>query len=377
MRLADFIRDNPAPIIKEWENFAKAFVPAAETMGPLALRNHIRQILAFIATDIETVQSEQEQVVKSHGDKQRGQYPTAAEAHAALRHDGGFNMNQMVSEYRALRASIVKNWEASGPEFTREDVYDMTRFHEAIDQAMTESIHDYSRKLETSRGLFLGILSHDLRNPLGAISNSAELTVRLGGISERQEMLQGQIGDSAERALDIVDTLLDLTRSRLGTGFPIIRDTCDLNYVSKQLINEMESLHPHRKFVLELSGDLDGSWDKARLGQVISNLLGNAVQYGFYRSPITLKVEGLAQEVVLSVHNEGIPITPDAQATMFEALTRGDVVKPANESAVPVNLGLGLYISKGIVIAHGGTIDVTSTESEGTTFTVRLPRLAS
>ena len=377
MRLADFIRDNPAPIVLEWENFAKNFVPAAGAMSPLALRDHITQILAFIVHDIEAAQSGPEQLLKSQGKKKHGKSPSAAEAHASLRHDGGFNLDQMVSEYRALRASIIKNWEASRPVFCEQDIRDLTRFHEAVDQVMTESIHNYSKKLETSRNLFLDILSHDLRNPLGAISNSAQLTVRLGGISERQAMLQSQIGDSADRALDIVATLLDLTRTRLGTGFPIIREVCDLRFVCRQLVNEMKTLHPGREFRLEMSGDLAGSWDKARLGQVLSNLLGNAVQYGFYDSPISISVEGLPQEVVLSVHNEGSPINTRILATLFDALTRGESGKPGKDAPIPVNLGLGLYISKGIVVAHGGKIDVTSTERDGTTFTVRLPRLAS
>jgi hypothetical protein len=103
MRLAEFIRTHTQPIIKEWEAFAQTLAPAADDMSPHFLRNHIAYILDFIASDIETPQTESEQVSKSHGGKFKGPNHTAAETHAALREAGGFNMDQMVSEYRALR----------------------------------------------------------------------------------------------------------------------------------------------------------------------------------------------------------------------------------------------------------------------------------
>lgn len=378
MRLAEFIRANTASIIAEWENFARTFVPAGGHMTPLALRNHIRQILSFISDDIESAQTDAEQVTKSHGEKPRLFYPSAAETHASLRHAGGFNMDQMVSEYRALRASVTKLWCADLRDARSSDVEDMIRFNEAIDQTMTESIHDYSARLELSRNLFLGILSHDLRNPLSAISMSAQLATKVGPMNERQTMLLSQIADSTVRAGEIVTNLLDLTRTRLGSGLPIVRESMDMSYVSKLLVDEARVLHPKREFVLNLSGNLEGLWDRARIGQVFSNLIGNAVQYGFTDAPITVTVEGLPDKVVLSVHNEGVPISPDALGNIFNSLTRGEP-HPDDESghgALSVNLGLGLYISKEIVTAHGGAISVTSSEKEGTTFCAHFNRKA-
>jgi signal transduction histidine kinase len=375
MRLAEFIRANTAPIIAEWENFAKTFVPAAGSMTPLALRNHIRQILGFIVEDIETTQTDSEQIRKSHGEKPRTFYPSAAETHASLRHAGGFNMDQMVSEYRALRASVLKLW-GMDRDMQAVDVKDMIRFNEAVDQALTESIRDYSVKLEMSRNLFLGILSHDLRNPLSAISMSAQLAVKIGHLNERQTMLLSQIADSTARAGDIVTNLLDLTRARLGSGLPLIKEPVDMGYISKMLVDEARAIHPNRQFTLDMTGDLEGIWDRARIGQVFSNLIGNAVQYGFTDAPVTIKVEGLESEVVVSVHNEGVPISPEHMVTIFSSLTR---VEPhaddeSGHGALSVNLGLGLYISKEIVTAHGGTISVTSSETDGTTFSAHFRR---
>ena len=374
MGLAAFIRDYKADIVSEWEAFAKSLIPQGTPPTPLALRDHIKEILAFIAYDIETAQTQSEQVEKSHGEKPRSPKPTAAEVHASLRHAGGFDLDQMVSEYRALRASVIKLWEASLKDLTRQDFNDQTRFNESIDQALTESIHDYSEKIDLSRNLFLGILSHDLRTPLGAILMSAQLTINIGKLSDRQGMLQSQIADSAARATEIVAQLLDITKARLGTGLPICKDAMDMGFVSHQLVDEIRAIHPDRQIEIENTGDVEGNWDKARMGQVFSNLIGNAVQYGFRGTPIVVKVHGTSKEIVVSVHNQGVPIDPEALPNIFDSLTRAEPVTGDAPATTGINLGLGLYITKEIVVAHGGEINVTSSEQGGTTFILKLPR---
>ncbi len=375
MRLAKFIRENTKPIVSEWENFARTLVPTSDSMSPLALRDHIQEILAFIANDLESVQTKTEQVEKSRGEKPGNVKRSAAEVHASLRHAGGFNMDQMVSEYRALRASVIKLWDLQLTEFGRVNIIDLTRFNESIDQALTESIADYTKRIDHSRNLFLGILSHDLRSPLGAARMSAQLTLKLGveNLNERQTMLISQIVDCADRATEMVDNLLDLTRTRLGSGIPVIKAHMDMGFVSKQLVDEMRSKHPDRTFNLEVTGNTEGNWDKPRIGQVFSNLIGNAIQYSFTDSPITVTVKGQENEVVISVQNEGIPIPPDAIGRIFESLIRGEEDTSENPAG-SINLGLGLYITKEIVAAHDGTIGVTSSENKGTIFIVKFPR---
>lgn len=154
MRLTDFIRANSSPIIAEWEAFAATLAPAGESMTPHSLRNHIKYILEFIANDIESPQTDAEQVKKSRGENVKP-VDSVAEVHAALRHAGGFNMDQMVAEYRALRASVVKLWGLQVTNATQGDILDLTRFNEAIDQEMTESISYYTSTVEHSRNLFL------------------------------------------------------------------------------------------------------------------------------------------------------------------------------------------------------------------------------
>ena len=373
MRLSTFIRENSAPIIAEWEAFAGTLDPSPEAASPLSLRNHIEYILRFVADDIDSPQTDAEQVDKSQGKHARHSTNSVAEVHAALRQAGGFNMDQMVSEYRALRASVVKLWSAQKTtETTPRDIHDLTRFNEAIDQELTESISYYSLKVERSRNLFLGILGHDLRNPIGAMTMSAELIGRIGSLSERQIMLISQISVSASRALKILDQLLDLTRARLGSGLQIIRETMDMAFVARQLVDEMRTTHPENRFTVEMSGDTEGMWDRPRIGQVFSILLGNAVQYGFKDLPIHVCIKGETNDVSVSVHNDGVPIPPNAVAGIFEALIRSGDGEDAHLQSN--NLGLGLYITKEIVVAHGGSIKVTSSEKLGTTFTARFPR---
>ena len=341
-------------------------------MTPLALKDHIVQILNVIADDLESPQSRQEQADKSKGD---GYAVTkfsrsAAEVHAKLRLNDGFNIDQMVSEYRALRASVVKLWLAEERPIAKTDIYDLTRFNEAIDQAIMESVAEYTTIIDGSRNMFLGIIGHDLRNPIGAAAMAGEALKRLVAPDANKMKLASHIVDATQRGIQILNDLLDITRSAFGTDIPIVRAPMEMGHLAVQLVEEMRSLSKGRTIAINVVGDTDGAWDKARIGQVFSNLIGNAIEYSFPDSCIFVTVGGAPDGVILSVHNEGSPIGADKLATIFEALTRGTPDIPQQGST---HLGLGLYITKKIVMAHNGDMDVTSDET-GTTFTVRLPR---
>ena len=376
-RLSVFIRENSKQIGREWSKFAKTLTPAANDMTELALRDHIEKILTFIADDLESPQTGPEQVKKSHGDgpkeKAGGGKCSTAEIHAALRLDDRFDIDQMVAEYRALRASVVKLWRADNHDLSDTDLTDLTRFNESIDQEMTESIAYYTKTIDHSRNMFLGILGHDLRNPIGAASMSAELISTLGTLNEKQTKMATQITNSTARANQIIADLLDLTRAGFGSDLPVIKAPMDMGIVSKELVDEMNVFHFGHEITLEIEGNPQGEWDKARIGQILSNLIGNAIQYSFPDTPIKVTVKGKPDEIILSVHNEGQPIPRDKTETIFDSLTR--VTREQSEEQMgSTNLGLGLYITKKIVVAHGGTIGVTSTEKGGTTFTAKFPR---
>jgi signal transduction histidine kinase len=371
--MCNFINENEIQIVKEWETFARTLTPATHAMTSLALRDHIHEIITFIVHDMGSSQSDAEQVQKSHGEKEESSTPSAAETHAALRLIDGFNIDQMVSEYRALRASVVKLWRNANKQITVTDLDDLTRFNEAIDQALAESVSHYTKQVDYSKDLFIGILSHDLRTPLNVISMSAQLMKNIGGLNEQSTMLANQVSESTSRIAKIVDDLLDVTKARFGSGLPASCAPMDMGVVTHQIIAEMRAAYPSRSILLDVAGDVKGEWDKVRIGQLLCNLINNAHQYGFRETPISVKVKGESKMVVISVHNDGVAIPPEKMSSLFYCLVRGDT---GHEGHPPetVNLGLGLYITKEIVIAHGGTIDVASTEDGGTTFTAHLPR---
>ena len=372
-RLADFIRANLNPIVEEWVKFARTRTPASNSMTHLALQDHIVELLTFIADDLQTAQTDHEQTEKSQGlGSAEGDFTrSAAEIHAALRLSDGFNIDQMVSEYRALRASVVKQWTAANPALSPTDLEDMTRFNEAVDQAMAESVAEYTKMINQSRDMFLGVLGHDLRNPIGAVLMAARRMTKTGAQDSKHNIMAGQIAQTMERATSILDDLLELTRSSFGSEIPLRRTPMDLAVLGAQIVEEMRSLSEVRHIEITSQGETAGEWDQARLGQVFSNLIGNALQYGSDASTIAVDIVGNADHVTFSVHNDGVPIPADEQKSIFKSLTRGT---DSGAKARSANLGLGLFISHKIITAHDGEITVYSSSDAGTTFTVTLPR---
>ena len=242
-RLAAFMTENIKPIIVEWENFARTLTPTSDGMTPLALRDHIHQILHFIVNDIQSEQTPKEETIKSKGKKPRNRTSTAAETHAALRLSGGFNIGQMTSEYRALRASVIKLWRRTNPIMDETDFEDLTRFNEAIDQELTESVTYYTDEVLRSKDLFIGILGHDLRGPVQAIMLAADLLPRMGSLDERQAMLTGTMSKCVGRISGLIDNLADITRARFGGSLPIVRAAMDFGYVAHQLVDEIRAAH--------------------------------------------------------------------------------------------------------------------------------------
>lgn len=344
-------------------------------MSKLALEDHIVDLLGFVADDLETVQTPRERFDKSRGDGPEDSdfSQSAAELHAALRLADGFDIDQMVSEYRALRASVVKQWVAHHRNLAATDIEDLTRFNEAIDQAVTESVAHYTKTINDSRNLFLGVLGHDLRNPLGAISMGAQWMEKSGPTDAKQARVVSEIRLAAGRATQILNDLLDLTRSSFGTQIPVTKIRIDVAALCQEIADEFRAVNADRRFEVTHEGDPLVSCDPTRLGQVLSNLMGNAIQYGDVTSPIRVTVAGNDTDAVtISVHNFGSSIPPEVRRSIFQSWTRGqDVGKPSEHST---HLGLGLYIAKLIVEAHGGEISVVSNQQAGTCFSVRLPR---
>jgi signal transduction histidine kinase len=394
MRLSDFIEANREPIMTEWLAFAQTCTPAAASMDDAALRDHASEMLAVIAADLKTPQNKQEQAEKSKGnapeekskknapkEKSKGNAPeedasekTAAEKHGADRAESGFTTDQMVSEYRALRASVVRLWTKAQGELSANEIEDLTRFNEAIDQSLAESITRYTQDLDHSKEMFLAILGHDLRTPLGAVMMSAEFMLETKELKEPHLTLTSRIASSSKRMNQMIGALLDFTRSRLGGGIPIERAKMNMGKAVHDVVDEMAAAHPDRTIKVDARGGLEGEWDCSRMSQVLTNLIGNALEYSAVGTNATVGVQGDDKEVTIAVHNRGTPIPPDQLNGIFNPMKRTEMNAAGGGSSG--NLGLGLYIAERIVNAHKGRIDVESSEEAGTTFTVHLPRRA-
>ncbi len=334
-------------------------------MNAVALRDHADEILSAIVGDMTSQQTSAEQAEKSKGRGKAQRLEAIGEIHAALRIENGFKLGHMVAEYRALRASVLRLWETQGTDPTG-----VTRFNEAIDEALTEAVNCFVVTTEHHRDQSLGILSHDLRNPLAAIVMGATMLTTSTTLDDKDVRIAKRMLNSANRMQRMVGDLLDLTRTRFGVQIPVVRAPLDLEPVCRQVVAELEGLRPGG-IELVLEGDLQGEWDGDRIAQLLSNLLRNAIQHGSTTDPIQLRVQGVDDEVVLAVHNGGPPIPEHALTKIFEPM-----VRHVGDDRSNTGLGLGLYIALQVVLAHDGKLDSSSTAVAGTTFTARLPRKA-
>lgn len=372
MNLAQFITASSEQIISEWEEFARSWVPSASRMDLVQRRDHVADMLKAIARDLDTPQTKREQADKSKGNGDAHvASDTAANAHGTDRAATGFSPVEVISEFRALRASVLRLWSEAQNEFSREHLEQVTRFNEAIDQLLAESMTRYAHDVERSKDLFLGVLSHDLRNPLGAIMMSATVMMTQEGPDWVHSKTASRILKAGTRMDGLISDLVDFTRTRLGTGIPIVRAEMDLQTTCRQTIDEITAFHPRCVVHFEASGELRGAWDHGRMAQALSNLVGNAIQHGSEHAPIEVAVRGEVEDVVLSVHNQGPRIPERHLHDIFDPFKQ--LAPPSTKSKDARSVGLGLYIVQAIVTAHQGTIDVASTD-RGTTFTVRLPR---
>ena len=372
MRLGDFIIKNMEPIMVEWEAFATTIVPPALTMDSTALRDHAKLMLEAIALDLSNSQSDEEQVRKSLGNGRLLPDESSAEVHAAQRLFSGFTVEQLVSEYRALRASVLKLWAASTKEGLATDAADVMRFNEAVDQAVAESVARYAQMVSKSQHLFLAILGHDLRNPLSTTLMASRFIMESAEVHDKYATAATRIHNAGQRMNKLVNDLLDYTRTNLGANLPVILKDVNLRELCREAIEEQELAHPDCKFELIAEGDFNGRWDDNRMAQVLSNLLGNAAQYGTGSEPIVLRLQPSEADILLCVENMGKVIPPEKINTVFEPLVRLAADDGAQTNGT--GLGIGLYIAREIVRAHQGTISVVSNQQSGTVFSIHMPR---
>jgi signal transduction histidine kinase len=374
MLLTRFLRENLEPILVEFEAFARTQARSG-TQGDVALRDHAEEILLAIAKDMETAQSEAQRQTKSQGLAPIAPgRETSAAAHGVMRQMDGFDLNQVSAEFRALRATVLRLWKGKAEHVDAGVLEEMTRFNEGMDQALAESIAAFSARTAESRDLFLAVLGHDLRSPLGSLSGCLQLLEKFNppaGQRQRAFVI-------ANRSVSAVDTmitdLLEYTRTRLGRGIEVVPQSGDFGALCAEAFEEIRVAYIDRQFDFNRSGELEVDFDHERMRQVLINLLGNAVQHGDPIYPIRFDVRGDEHEVQASVSNFGVPIPPESMGMIFDPLVQLNKSKTSPSQRPTTSLGLGLFIAREIVKAHGAQIDVSSSLEQGTAFVVRIPR---
>lgn len=371
--LSVFIRTHLEAIIGDWEAFAATLRPAALGLSAEELRNSAADILNAVADDMESPQTAAERLRKSHG---LGEGDNGID-HTARRHAGErlaelFTLNQLVAEYRALRASVVRHWMSSEWDGSTE-VEQLLRFDEAIDQSLTEAIAWYEARNERNRDLFIGLLGHDLREPLATVMQSAEVLRHREVDDEQRLAIADRLLRSARWMVRLTDDLLGFARLRFGSGIPLETRETDLADLCRRVIFELKSDHPTTVIRASLPRRLAGHWDPARLAQLLTNLLVNAIRHGDgagIRLEAGEEDDSVDDSVWITVHNAGPPIPAAQLREIFQPfVSNGAGDGPAHRSH-----GLGLHISQRIVEAHNGTIEARSSEADGTVLTVRLPK---
>jgi signal transduction histidine kinase len=358
-------------IERDWENFARNLTSFAASLSSSTLRDHLREILEAMADDMESSQTSAEQHEKSHGHDAYGDaLDRITTAHASMRLDSGFQLAHALAEYRALRASILRLWAQTEPSSKEQDLDEVIRFNETIDQAITEVTRRFTDKAMLYSNRFVGILAHDVRTPLNLINLAAGHLLVDGSLKEAQVNDVSRIFRGVRRIDRLVNDLAVLVRHRASQPVPLTKADVDLGVICEEALEEVKASHVDVVFELQRLGDLTGNWDRERLIQVVSNLAVNAVVHASAKR-VGVRLQDQGPSVVLTITNQGTPIPNDMLESIFEPLVhRSQHV--SNE--LSSGLGLGLFIVREIVKAHGGTVQVSSSASEGTTFSVRLPR---
>lgn len=363
MQLATFLESARDQILEEVVAFAKT-IPALKKTDEKALRNHLPQVLEAISADLRTPQSRTQSIDKSHGNAPRGSATSSAQTHGLMRAQSGIDIEQLVAEFRALRSSILRLWSEAHP--VRPDaIEDITRFNEAIDQAVAESVQFYAQERERWREIFLGVLGHDLRAPLNAITIMADVMIKQDVAPAQQTAM---LGRQVRRMKTLLDSLLEYSRSNLGVGMALHLAPTDLTAACKEEVELQRAAYPAAEITFHAQGPAEGAYDVSRVREALGNLVSNAVKHGDAGGTISVTVEGGTNGVALSVRNAG-ELATEGIDELFEPLRRGRTGPGPDRT----HLGLGLFIARQIARAHGGDV-MGHCEKHQVRFTLTLPK---
>lgn len=350
--LAAQLRTTKQLISDRWEARVRAEIAALRTLTRGELVDHLPEFLEGLADWIE-----------GNVEEARRQFQQLVDGHALQRHGIGVSLETLTAEYALLRRVIFEHivTTADHAELQRS----LVELAAGIDHAIGAAVQHYTAARDQVRERFIGILAHDLRNPLGAITMSATLLRDLFE-GEREMRLVEHIERGCRRISEMIDNVLDFARGRLDGAIPVSPVLADMGVICAGAVDEARATSTSPPLELEVTGDLRGHWDPARVAQALANLIANARRHG-RGAPVRVRAwEREDRHAVLtSVTNVGPPISPELLGRIFDPFAR--------ELRQGRGLGLGLFIVQQIALAHGGRCTVSST-AEATTFSIEWPR---
>lgn len=353
--LAQFLRSHREQIMREWEQ--RTFqLPSSRGLSREGRRDHVPHLLDAMADAIE------------RGDTSTVSLEQLPLLHADHRLAQDYGLREVVAEYRLLRRVVLDVYAAQSKDMSEEALArlpPLIMFNENIDHAVTDAVDHYMLQRERTREYFVGMLSHDLRDPLNAIVVGAEMLLLRDGCDDTGRQTLERMRANAARMARLIADMLDVTRSRLGGGLPITPAPADLGRIVCDTVDELSGGQPGRRLECHLppdGADLSGQWDAMRIGQAVSNLVANALKHG--EDPIRVTAAGHGENVVLEVASRGeIPV--EMQARVFEPFQTRDA---------SAGSGLGLYIVSEIARVHGGDLRLVPDTPGETRFRLELPR---
>ncbi len=358
---SDHLKQNVERIMQIWEKWARDEVGASMHQDSLVLQNslplYLNQLVDELSTMIDRTPAriasdevESTRISKLHGQERAGY--------------ADYSMSQLIFEYQILRKVIFQVLEEEAPLGVR----DRDIIIGSIEQAVNDSATQFSETLRDIQELFMVTLTHDLRSPINVVKMGTQLTLRRLERGDSHVDVAARMLGAINRLDSMIQNLLDASRLRTGEGLKLKFEECDLDKLVRDVGEDLSFAYGER-FVVVSDSDIRSYCSPKEIRRVIENLAINAVKYGATSTPITLTLQQTQTQISLTIHNEGEPITLDAQSILFQQFRR--TISAEDQTG----WGLGLFLAKSITEAHQGTIEVESTEGKGTSFIIKLPKV--
>ena len=351
MSLSNQLRKKSPEILKLWEEWVRRDHISLDSVDSLSLKNSLPEVINHLADVLDhKALAHESSLLREHG-IDRANYPN-------------YTIDQMIMEYNYLRKAIFHFLDVENiSEVDKEIII------EIIEDGIAQAALGFAKKQFEMREKFISTLAHDLRNPLSAAKTSAQLITRMNDKADKVKVLSNKIVDTIDRADHLITDLLDSNLVRMGKVLPFNPSATNLRKIIQESVEEVSTIYGN-KIDNSDTQEILGFWDSSLLQRAITNLLTNAAKYGEPKKRITIKSMEENNLVYISVHNIGEPISEEDQKFIFDSFYQKNNINKCTEKG----WGIGLFLVKGAVMAHGGTVTLESNLQNGTTFTICIPK---